>query len=195
MCTRRVLAYPIQLDPFNEREQTRPLIEILSSSDTDVLSSIHHIEQLMTIEYPDRRYLQYDCGNVFSILSVPISVSFSSGKLQTLDVLLMKLKCAKHRCLIFTQMFDMLDLLEQFCKSHHYSYLRCDTNLDSIQRTILIERFHNDKKIFLIISSTRIADFRVNRTGADTVIFYDFEWHPTIEEKLNNSIDNITIYR
>jgi SNF2 family DNA or RNA helicase len=51
--------------------------------------------------FPDKRLIQYDCG-----------------KLQQLDVLLRKLKSEKHRCLIFTQMSSMLNILEIFLNIH-----------------------------------------------------------------------------
>ena len=49
-----------------------------------------------------------------------------SGKLQTLDLLLARLKIGDHRALIFTQMTRMLDILEQFLSYHGHRYLRLD---------------------------------------------------------------------
>ena len=51
--------------------------------------------------FPDKRLIQFDCG-----------------KLQALDKLLRKLKSGKHRCLIFTQMSSMLNVLERFLSLH-----------------------------------------------------------------------------
>lgn len=48
------------------------------------------------------------------------------GKLQVLDGLLRELKAGKHRCLLFTQMARMLDVLEDFLSYHGYKYLRLD---------------------------------------------------------------------
>ena len=48
------------------------------------------------------------------------------GKLQTLDVLLRRLKTESHRALIFTQMTKMLDVLESFLNFHGHRYLRLD---------------------------------------------------------------------
>lgn len=53
--------------------------------------------------FPDKRLLQFDCG-----------------KLQQLDLLLRKLKTGGHRCLIFTQMSSMLNILEIFLNIHGY---------------------------------------------------------------------------
>jgi len=48
------------------------------------------------------------------------------GKLQTLDVLLRRMKVESHRALIFTQMTKMLDVLESFLNFHGHRYLRLD---------------------------------------------------------------------
>lgn len=53
--------------------------------------------------FPDKRLVQFDCG-----------------KLQQLDALLRELKRGNHRCLIFTQMSSMLNILEVFLNIHGY---------------------------------------------------------------------------
>ncbi len=45
---------------------------------------------------------------------------------QTLHLLLRERKAGGHRCLIFTQMSKMLDILEVFLNLHGHSYLRLD---------------------------------------------------------------------
>ena len=44
-----------------------------------------------------------------------------------------------------------------------------------------MERFNGDKRIFCFILSTRSGGVGVNLTGADTVIFYDSDWNPTMD--------------
>ena len=144
--------------------QQKPLIEVLSSTDFDILSSINHLKQNMFLQFPEQRLIQYDCG-----------------KLQTLDILLSDLKRDKHRCLIFTQMTKMLDILESFLNYHGYTYLRLDGTTEMVQRQVLMERFNSDEKIFVFILSTRAGGIGVNLTGADTVIFYDSDWNPTMD--------------
>ena len=60
----------------------------------------------------------------------------SSGKLQTLDVLLRQLKAGSHRVLIFTQMTKMLDVLEAFLNHHGHRYLRLDGTTRVEQRQV-----------------------------------------------------------
>lgn len=44
-----------------------------------------------------------------------------------------------------------------------------------------MERFNADDRIFCFILSTRSGGIGVNLTGADTVIFYDSDWNPTMD--------------
>ena len=118
----------------------------------------------MTVQFPEVRLIQYDCG-----------------KLQTLDILLRQLKSGQHRVLIFTQMTKMLDVLEAFLNYHGHRYLRLDGTTKVEQRQLLMERFNADKRIFVFILSTRSGGLGVNLTGADTVVFYDSDWNPTMD--------------
>ena len=47
-----------------------------------------------------------------------------------------------------------------------------------------MERFNQDKRIFAFILSTRSGGIGVNLTGADTVIFYDSDWNPTMDAQV-----------
>ena len=173
LCTTRVLASPIDLCQSNgiRLNQQKPLIEVLSSTDFDVVSTIN---QNIYLQFPERRLIQYDCG-----------------KLQTLDKLLSDLKQNQHRCLIFTQMTKMLDILESFLNYHNYTYLRLDGSTPVVQRQLLMERFNSDNKIFVFILSTRAGGIGVNLTGADTVIFYDFDWNPTMDAQAEDRCHRI----
>ncbi|XP_072747211.1 helicase domino isoform X1 [Anoplolepis gracilipes] len=134
----------------------------------------HPISSLMLTQFPDPRLIQYDCG-----------------KLQSLDRLLRKLKVGNHRVLIFTQMTRMLDVLEAFLNFHGHIYLRLDGTTRVDQRQILMERFNGDKRIFCFILSTRSGGVGVNLTGADTVIFYDSDWNPTMDAQAQDRCHRI----
>ena len=45
----------------------------------------------------------------------------------------------------------------------------------------MMERFNADPRIFCFILSTRSGGVGINLTGADTVIFYDSDWNPTMD--------------
>ncbi|XP_066594642.1 helicase domino isoform X2 [Prorops nasuta] len=137
-------------------------------------SILHPVASAMLTQFPDPRLIQYDCG-----------------KLQSLDQLLRKLKSSSHRALIFTQMTRMLDVLEAFLNYHGYIYLRLDGTTRVDQRQLLMERFNGDKRIFCFILSTRSGGVGVNLTGADTVIFYDSDWNPTMDAQAQDRCHRI----
>ncbi|XP_059614802.1 helicase domino isoform X2 [Phlebotomus argentipes] len=153
-----------------ERDRQTVMQEELSSK----LILLHPIISAMSTQFPDPRLIQYDCG-----------------KLQTLNRLLRKLKTDGHRVLIFTQMTRMLDVLEAFLNYHGHIYLRLDGTTRIEQRQILMERFNGDKRIFVFILSTRSGGVGVNLTGADTVIFYDSDWNPTMDAQAQDRCHRI----
>jgi len=76
-----------------------------------------------------------------------------------------------------------LDILEIFLNIYGYTYLRLDGSTKIEMRQILTERFNNDKRIFIFILSTRSGGLGINLTGADTVIFYDSDWNPAMDQQ------------
>ncbi|KAI1007961.1 Helicase [Podosphaera aphanis] len=142
----------------------------------DVLEQdpFHEARMRLSIQFPDKRLLQYDCG-----------------KLQTLDKLLRKLQAGGHRALIFTQMTKVLDILEQFLNIHGHKYLRLDGSTKVEQRQILTDRFNNDSRILVFILSSRSGGLGINLTGADTVIFYDLDWNPAMDKQCQDRCHRI----
>ncbi|KAL7786845.1 SNF2 family N-terminal domain-containing protein [Trichoderma afarasin] len=134
----------------------------------------HEARMRLTIQFPDKRLLQYDCG-----------------KLQALDKLLRKLQAGGHRALIFTQMTKVLDILEQFLNIHGHKYLRLDGATKVEQRQILTDRFNHDSRILCFILSTRSGGLGINLTGADTVIFYDQDWNPAMDKQCQDRCHRI----
>lgn len=85
----------------------------------------------------------------------------------------------------------MLDVLESFLNYHGYIYLRLDGTTRVEQRQVLMERFNADTRIFCFILSTRSGGLGVNLTGADTVIFYDSDWNPTMDAQAQDRCHRI----
>jgi len=133
-----------------------------------------YLERYFQVQMPDTRLIQYDCG-----------------KLQILSSLLRKLHVGGHRALIFTQMTKMLDVLEAFLNYHGFTYLRLDGSTKVEQRQVLMERFNSTSKYFIFILSTRSGGVGINLTGADTVIFYDSDWNPTMDAQAQDRCHRI----
>ncbi|KAK4693600.1 helicase SRCAP/SWR1, partial [Lecanoromycetidae sp. Uapishka_2] len=134
----------------------------------------HEARMRLSIAFPDKRLLQYDCG-----------------KLQRLDALLRQLQAGGHRALIFTQMTRVLDILEQFLNIHGHRYLRLDGATKIEQRQVLTDRFNNDNRILAFILSSRSGGIGINLTGADTVIFYDLDWNPAMDKQCQDRAHRI----
>lgn len=126
------------------------------------------------VYFPDRRLIQFDCG-----------------KLQELAVLLRRLKSEGHRALIFTQMTKMLDVLEAFISLYGYTYMRLDGSTQPEERQTLMQRFNTNPKFFLFILSTRSGGVGINLVGADTVIFYDSDWNPAMDQQAQDRCHRI----
>ena len=136
--------------------------------------AFHEARMRLSIAFPDKRLLQYDCG-----------------KLQKLDTLLRQLQAGGHRALIFTQMTRVLDILEQFMNIHGHRYLRLDGATKLEHRQVLTERFNNDNRILAFILSSRSGGIGINLTGADTVIFYDLDWNPAMDKQCQDRCHRI----
>ena len=104
-----------------------------------------------------------------------------SGKLTALDVLLRRLKSENHRVLIFSQMTKMLNLLEDYMNFRKYRYLRLDGSNTITERRDMVSDFQNRDDIFVFLLSTRAGGLGINLTAADTVIFYESDWNPTMD--------------
>ena len=104
-------------------------------------------------------------------------------KMQRLDALLAKLKRGKHRVLIYSQMTKMLDLLEEFMVYRHYGFVRLDGSSKLHDRRDMVSDFQNRSDIFAFLLSTRAGGLGINLTAADTVIFYDSDWNPTVDQQ------------
>jgi E1A-binding protein p400 len=131
-----------------------------------------HIRQ--QIYFPDRKLVQFD-----------------SGKLQMLSTMLRELKQGGHKCLIFTQMSKMLDILEIFLNINGHTYVRLDGATTVDRRQKLMDRFNGDPKLFCFILSTRSGGFGINLTGADTVIFFDSDWNPAMDAQAQDRAHRI----
>ncbi|CCJ29638.1 unnamed protein product [Pneumocystis jirovecii] len=167
--TPTVVATDLNSFLFSKIQQSQ--LNLLQQTYTNIL---HPMQVRLSIAFPDKRLLQYDCG-----------------KLQRLVVLLRELQAGNHRALIFTQMTRVLDILEQFLNIHGYKYLRLDGATKIEQRQILTERFNNDPRIFVFILSTRSGGLGINLTGADTVIFYDSDWNPSMDKQCQDRCHRI----
>ncbi|XP_011930835.1 PREDICTED: chromodomain-helicase-DNA-binding protein 1-like isoform X7 [Cercocebus atys] len=101
----------------------------------------------------------------------------ASGKLYLLDKLLAFLYSGGHRVLLFSQMTQMLDILQDYMDYRGYSYERVDGSVRGEERHLAIKNF-GQQPIFVFLLSTRAGGVGMNLTAADTVIFVDSDFNP-----------------
>lgn len=129
------------------------------------------------------------------------SLISDAGKLFVLDSLLARLKEGGHRVLIYSQMTRMIDLLEEYMSHRQYSYMRLDGSSKIHERRDMVADFQQRQDIFVFLLSTRAGGLGINLTAADTVIFYDSDWNPTVDQQAMDRAHRlgqtrqVTVYR
>ena len=124
-----------------------------------------------------------------------------SGKLAKLDQLLHRLKEGGHRVLLYFQMTRMIDLMEEYLTYRNYKYCRLDGSTKLEDRRDTVADFQTRPEIFVFLLSTRAGGLGINLTSADTVIFYDSDWNPTIDSQAMDrahrlgQTKQVTVYR
>jgi SNF2 family DNA or RNA helicase len=124
----------------------------------------------------------------------------SSGKMQLLAKLLPALRARGHRVLLFCQMTRMLDIIDDWLRASGVGmerdpmdpsgmrgrrvYSRVDGATPSTTRQRVIESFNSEESVtFLMLVSTRAGGLGLNLATADTVIMYDPDFNPFVDEQ------------
>jgi chromatin-remodeling ATPase INO80 len=139
----------------------------------------------------------------FNHVQVPSMRRFVTdcGKLARLDALLRELKEGGHRVLLYFQMTRMIDLMEEYLTYRNYKYCRLDGSTKLEDRRDTVADFQTRPEIFIFLLSTRAGGLGINLTSADTVIFYDSDWNPTIDSQAMDrahrlgQTKQVTVYR
>ncbi|KAJ6981794.1 ATP-dependent DNA helicase CHR12 isoform X1 [Populus alba x Populus x berolinensis] len=116
----------------------------------------------------------------------------ASGKFELLDRLLPKLHATDHRVLLFSQMTRLMDILEIYLQLHDYKYLRLDGSTKTEERGTLLKKFNApDSPYFMFLLSTRAGGLGLNLQTADTVIIFDSDWNPQMDQQAEDRAHRI----
>lgn len=116
----------------------------------------------------------------------------ASGKFELLDRLLPKLRRAGHRVLLFSQMTRLMDILEVYLQVHDFKYLRLDGSTKTEERGTLLKQFNApDSPFFMFLLSTRAGGLGLNLQTADTVIIFDSDWNPQMDQQAEDRAHRI----
>ncbi|XP_071737614.1 chromatin-remodeling ATPase INO80-like [Rutidosis leptorrhynchoides] len=163
---------------------------------------IQEIDQDLPVSQPALQLTHRIFGSCPPMQSFdPAKMLTDSGKLQTLDILLKRLRAGNHRVLLFAQMTKMLNIIEDYMNYRKYRYLRLDGSSTIMDRRDMVKDFQDRNDIFVFLLSTRAGGLGINLTAADTVIFYESDWNPTLDlqamdraHRLGQTKD-VTVYR
>mmetsp|Transcript_6329 Transcript_6329/g.15442 ORF Transcript_6329/g.15442 Transcript_6329/m.15442 type:complete len:741 (+) Transcript_6329:87-2309(+) len=100
------------------------------------------------------------------------------GKMVLLDRIMTKLREeGGHQVLIFSQMTQMLNILEDYCEMRGFTTRRLDGSVAAADRLKAMNEFNQgEADVFLL--STRAGGLGVNLVAADTCIIFDSDWNP-----------------
>ncbi|KAF8725848.1 hypothetical protein HU200_020409 [Digitaria exilis] len=116
----------------------------------------------------------------------------ASGKFELLDRLLPKLQRAGHRVLLFSQMTKLLDVLEIYLQMYNFKYMRLDGSTKTEERGRLLADFNKkDSEYFMFLLSTRAGGLGLNLQTADTVIIFDSDWNPQMDQQAEDRAHRI----
>lgn len=124
-----------------------------------------------------------------------------SGKMRELDRLLLQLRSKGSRVLLFCQMVRMMDILEDYLSFRRLKYLRLDGSSSLAERRNMVQQFQKNDDVFVFLLSTRAGGQGINLTAADSVIFYESDWNPTLDLQAMDRAHrlgqnkNVTVYR
>ena len=88
-------------------------------------------------------------------------------------------------------MTKMMDILEDYMVRKQYQFFRLDGSCNISDRRDMVDEFQSNPKIFAFILSTRAGGLGVTLTAADTVIFYDNDWNPTMDAQATDRAHRI----
>lgn len=104
-----------------------------------------------------------------------------SGKFELLNRMLPKLQAGGHRLLIFSQMTQVMTILERFLEYKGFRFLRLDGSTPADERERRMFMFNDpDSPYFVFLLSTRAGGLGLNLATADTVILFDSDWNPMV---------------
>jgi TATA-binding protein-associated factor len=88
---------------------------------------------------------------------------------------------SQHRALIFCQMKEMLNMVEETVLKKMLpgvTFSRLDGSVEASKRQDIVNKFNSDPSIDCLLLTTSVGGLGLNLTGADTVIFVEHDWNP-----------------
>lgn len=158
-----------------DHPQAKEVAEYLASKKSD-LRSLEHAPKLRSL-----KTLLLECGIGVGDSEYSSAKYKAKQKQQQQQLISSEGVISQHRALIFCQLKDMLDIVEdELLKKQMPSvtYMRLDGRTDPRNRQAVVRKFNEDPSIDVLLLTTKVGGLGLNLTGADTVIFVEHDWNP-----------------
>eukprot|EP00371_Babesia_bovis_P001367 XP_001610014.1 SNF2 domain-containing protein / helicase domain-containing protein [Babesia bovis T2Bo] len=108
-----------------------------------------------------------------------------STKLKVAMDIIEKWEANGDKVLIFTQTIQMLDIIHDTLAKHYGQcrMARIDGEVSIKKRAKLLESFHSDENMFLLLLTTRVGGVGLNLTCANRVLIFDPDWNPMTDSQ------------
>ncbi|KAF3849702.1 hypothetical protein F7725_019421 [Dissostichus mawsoni] len=100
-----------------------------------------------------------------------------------------------------TVLAGMPTMTREYMVYRKHIYMRLDGSSKISERRDMVADFQSRTDIFVFLLSTRAGGLGINLTAADTVIFYDSDWNPTVDQQAMDrahrlgQTKQVTVYR
>lgn len=85
-----------------------------------------------------------------------------------------------------------MDILEDYLELHGFKFLRLDGTTKTEERGTLLSKFNApDSPYFMFLLSTRAGGLGLNLQTADTVILFDSDWNPQMDQQAEDRAHRI----
>ena len=116
----------------------------------------------------------------------PYALREASSKLTQLDVLLQGFRRRGQKALVFSEMPEMLALLQVFLHRHKYPFVYLSADLSDEEKTDVVDTFSTRPLMLVMLASTSARPTSV--PDISNVVFFDSNWNQNLAR---NCTDNV----
>ncbi|OMJ87897.1 hypothetical protein SteCoe_10309 [Stentor coeruleus] len=118
----------------------------------------------------------------FNQIPVTDEIWRCSGKFELLDRMFYKFITTNHKVLVFSQMTQLMDIMQLYFEYRGFEYLRLDGGTKPDDRDHRVNLFNTPGSPYhIFLLSTRAGGLGINLQAADTVVIYDSDWNPHMD--------------
>lgn len=115
-----------------------------------------------------------------------------AGKFDMLDSCIAKFLRTGHRILVFNQMTKVVDLQARMLRYRKIPFYRLDGSTCPEDRKRMVSDFNrDDSDVHVFLLTTRAGGLGVNLQTADTVIIFDSDWNPSMDQQAQDRAHRI----